>query len=65
MRKLIYTSVLALPVAIVASFFVASAVGSAEQSRPKAGAYICPITGETLPCPNCCPLNRRTESRGQ
>ena len=22
------------------------------------GGYICPITGEELPCPACCPLNR-------
>ncbi len=21
-------------------------------------AYVCPVTGEQLPCPNCCPLNR-------
>jgi hypothetical protein len=20
--------------------------------------YVCPLTGETLPCPNCCPLNQ-------
>jgi hypothetical protein len=20
--------------------------------------YVCPLTGETLPCPKCCPLNR-------
>jgi hypothetical protein len=20
--------------------------------------YVCPLTGETLPCPNCCPLNK-------
>lgn len=31
---------------------------SAEQvhSDPE-GVYICPITGEELPCPKCCPLN--------
>jgi len=22
------------------------------------GGYECPVTGETLPCPNCCPLNK-------
>jgi hypothetical protein len=21
-------------------------------------AYVCPATGEELPCPNCCPLNQ-------
>jgi len=24
----------------------------------KASGYTCPLTGEQLPCPNCCPLNR-------
>lgn len=23
-----------------------------------AATYVCPVTGEDLPCPNCCPLNR-------
>lgn len=23
-----------------------------------AAGYICPLTGETLPCPDCCPLNQ-------
>jgi hypothetical protein len=22
--------------------------------------YICPLTGEELPCPSCCPLNQQT-----
>ena len=29
--------------------------------RPKnhgAGGYICPLTGEELPCPKCCPLKQ-------
>ena len=21
-------------------------------------AFVCPLTGETLPCPKCCPLKR-------
>ncbi len=25
-----------------------------------AGAFICPLTGQELPCPKCCPLNRRS-----
>jgi len=31
---------------------------SAPQSPAVLGGYICPLTGEELPCPNCCPLNR-------
>lgn len=23
------------------------------------GGYICPLTGEELPCPKCCPLNKK------
>ena len=25
----------------------------------KADGYICPLTGEVLPCPNCCPANAK------
>jgi hypothetical protein len=31
---------------------------AAEQSQPADDGYTCPVTGETLPCPNCCPLNK-------
>jgi hypothetical protein len=24
--------------------------------------YICPLTGETLPCPKCCPLNNEEDA---
>jgi hypothetical protein len=27
---------------------------------PKAGGFTCPLTGEDLPCPQCCPLNQQT-----
>jgi uncharacterized membrane protein len=23
----------------------------------KSAGYVCPLTGEELPCPKCCPLN--------
>lgn len=26
--------------------------------RTDAAGYVCPATGEELPCPNCCPLNK-------
>jgi hypothetical protein len=26
----------------------------------KAEAFTCPLTGEELPCPNCCPLNQKS-----
>ncbi|MBI4613739.1 MAG: hypothetical protein HY720_09030 [Planctomycetes bacterium] len=28
----------------------------ADEPQENAG-YVCPLTGEELPCPNCCPLN--------
>ena len=27
-----------------------------------AGGYVCPLTGETLPCPTCCPLNNEEDA---
>lgn len=29
---------------------------SVEAARDEA-AFVCPMTGEELPCPQCCPLN--------
>lgn len=31
--------------------------GFAYANSVKARAYTCPVTGEELPCPKCCPLN--------
>ncbi len=30
---------------------------SQSQQSSESG-YVCPVTGEMFPCPNCCPLNR-------
>jgi hypothetical protein len=54
-RKWIWAALLALPAA-VGGLVYGKAV--ARDDRPKAGGYVCPITGEELPCPDCCPLNR-------
>jgi hypothetical protein len=33
---------------------------AAEQSRRVSkDGFTCPLTGEQLPCPNCCPLNAK------
>ena len=53
-RKLILTALLALPLA--AAGFVYGHSRQANNAH-KAG-YTCPITGEELPCPKCCPLNK-------
>jgi hypothetical protein len=35
--------------------------GLAYANSQKARGYTCPITGEQLPCPLCCPLNQSAE----
>ena len=47
-RKWLWTALLALPLAVVGVVYANS-----QQAR----SYVCPITGEELPCPLCCPLN--------
>jgi hypothetical protein len=56
MRKWIWTVVAAVPLAIAGGLLYANAQSKADQPQ-HAGGYVCPITGEELPCPNCCPLN--------
>lgn len=47
-RKWLLWSLLALPLAVV------GVVSANSQVR----AYTCPLTGEELPCPKCCPLSK-------
>jgi hypothetical protein len=59
MRKLLYAALAVLPVAALGGLAYASVQG--QTSKPEqagAGAYVCPLTGEELPCPKCCPLNQ-------
>ncbi len=36
------------------------AMGAVSGERAVAtAAYTCPLTGEELPCPKCCPLNKQ------
>ena len=48
-RKWLWAAVLAVP-GVVAG-------GLAYANSLKAEPYTCPITGEELPCPKCCPLD--------
>jgi hypothetical protein len=34
------------------------AAGQVWQEQSKAEPYTCPLTGEELPCPQCCPLGQ-------
>jgi len=46
---------LALPLAI--GGFVYAGVQAAGDAQSNDAGFVCPVTGETLPCPKCCPLN--------
>ncbi|MCI0463928.1 MAG: hypothetical protein L0Z62_43900 [Gemmataceae bacterium] len=48
-RKWLWAALLAVPLAVGGGLLYANA---------RAGGYTCPITGEVLPCPKCCPLNQ-------
>jgi len=54
-RKWLWATLLLLPLAI-GGLVYAGAQANADTQTNEAG-FVCPITGEELPCPNCCPLN--------
>lgn len=56
MRKWMWASLLTVPLT-VGGLVYANANAKTEKPVNETG-YICPITGEELPCPNCCPLNQ-------
>jgi len=51
MRKWIWAALLAVPLAVVGG------VVYAKSQQASTSGFVCPITGEELPCRNCCPLN--------
>lgn len=60
-RKLLWAALLAVPAVVVG--------GLAYAKHAQAETFTCPITGEELPCPKCCPLNGEsgpsaTEAKG-
>lgn len=55
-KKSLWAALLALPLAIGGVVYGVSS----KASQPKmAEGYTCPLTGEELPCPNCCPLKAK------
>ncbi|HRP63713.1 MAG TPA: hypothetical protein PK400_10495 [Phycisphaerales bacterium] len=54
----------ALAVATIAAVCLLAGCSTSKTQRVSMGAtsdgegYICPLTGEELPCPKCCPLNK-------
>jgi hypothetical protein len=49
-RTWLWASLVALPLAVAGGFVYAN--------TQKPQTYMCPLTGEELPCPACCPLNQ-------
>ena len=56
MRKktLLFAVLLALPL-VVSGVVYGQSLATEDQPTANAG-YTCPLTGEELPCPSCCPL---------
>jgi hypothetical protein len=50
MRKILWAALAMLPLVTGGLLYARSA---------SKASYTCPITGEELPCPNCCPLNQK------
>ena len=47
----------ALLMAASGATYALATTGGSAKSAPSAATCVCPLTGEELPCPNCCPLN--------
>ena len=57
-RRLFLTAVLALPLAVAGVVYGQTLLQRpAETSQVEAQTYTCPVTGEELPCPQCCPYS--------
>jgi hypothetical protein len=62
-NKWLWVGLTALPLAVAGGLFYANANGKQnDQAKQEvtSGGYVCPITGEELPCPKCCPLNQKS-----
>jgi hypothetical protein len=59
-RKTFLTVLLAVPLAVAGLVYGKTLTQrqSDKQPQEQAGSFTCPLTGEELPCPNCCPLNK-------
>ena len=57
MRKTVWATLVALSLAVVSGLVYANKHEPADKPEQAATSYVCPLTGEELPCPNCCPLN--------
>ena len=53
-KTLLLTALLALPLAVSGVVYGQRLVGDGQP--PANAGYTCPLTGEELACPSCCPL---------
>jgi hypothetical protein len=59
-KKLLWAALLATPLAVAGLIYGQLTQRPGEEPQQvKSQGYTCPITGEELPCPNCCPLNQQ------
>lgn len=59
-RRSLVGALLALPL-VAGGVVLATTQAPGEKLQDRqatVNGYICPATGETLPCPKCCPLNK-------
>lgn len=54
-KKWLWAALLSLPLAIGGLVYAGVQANADTQSSDR--CFVCPITGEELPCPKCCPLN--------
>jgi len=61
MNKYAAATLVALPVIAAGGLFYGRTANDAKASdgqQVTEASYVCPVTGETLPCEKCCQLNK-------
>jgi hypothetical protein len=66
-KKWIGVALAAVPLLVIGSLVAANSQTQPENRSAQATAdgFICPVTGEELPCPKCCVLNRAQPEQTQ
>ena len=57
-KKWIWAALAGLPLVIGGLVYAASQPAADDARAADSERFICPITGEELPCEKCCPLNK-------
>jgi len=59
-KKFLGAALAVVPLAIGGGLVIANSQSNSETKQVQANqevGYTCPLTGEELPCPKCCPIN--------